>query len=265
MAHPMNWPSAACICVTRNRRLFLDRAVKYFQRSTYPGEHWLVVIDGSETPRDHYQSSAFYFHEPLALGNGLGTARNRACDEAKGADIVVQWDDDDWQHPDRITRQVETLLESPGDGLAFTSRYYWYHLEQGQAARAMSWDLGEGSMGATFAYWRDTWKKTPFQDVLGEDVPFQGDLRRRGCPFLDAKDPEMVVYMRHNRNGSALTTYQFSDADTQACRNLLGGDVDFYDGIGELLPLATWNHPNAPGSKVHVMNPLQQMWARHHR
>jgi len=240
----------------------------------------MVVIDGSREPRNWLLSSSAsyfhepntpsngigtYFHEPNTPSNGIGNARNRACEESKGADIIVQWDDDDWQHPDRITRQVKTLLESPGDGLACTSQYYWYHLQQGQAVKAKSWSGGEGSMGATFAYWRDTWKKTPFQDVIGEDIPFWGELRDRGCPLLDAKDPDLVVYMRHNRNGSALTNYQFSDEDTKEARKLIGPDVDFYDGIGELLPMANWNHPNAPGSKMHIMNPLQQLWGNRFR
>jgi glycosyltransferase involved in cell wall biosynthesis len=259
----MRWPSVACICVTRNRRVFLDRAVNYFQRSTYEGDCTLVVIDGSEKPRNPWKSQ-FYFHEhesDLQVGN----ARNRACDESKDADIIIHWDDDDWQHPERVTRQVKTLLESPGDGLACTSRYYWYHLQQRQAVKAHSWAGEGGTMGATLAYWRDTWKKTPFQNVAGEDIPFWSDLRDRGCPLLDAKDPELLVYMRHNQNGSALTQYQWSDEDTQEARKLMGPDVDFYDGIGELLPVVNWNHPNAPGSKVHVMTPIQQMWARHHR
>ena len=131
---------------------------------------------------------------------------------------------------------------------------------------AKSWD-GGGSMGATFAYWKETWKKTPFRDVPGgEDVPFQKDLADRGCPMLDAKDPEFVVYMRHNQNGSALTQYAWTPEATQAARHIMGfTDCDFYDGLAELMPVANWNHPNGPGSKMHIMNPTQQLWARHFR
>jgi hypothetical protein len=261
----MNWPSVACICVTRNRRLFLDRAVKYIQRSFsfYPGKCWMVVIDGSEERRVNVFPYVKYFHEPETTLQ-IGHTRNRACEESKGADIIIHWDDDDWQHPKRIVRQVETLLQSPGDGLACTSRYYTYHVQQRQAVKANSW-MGEGgSMGATFAYWRESWERTPFREVeKGDDIFFQGDLRDRGCPLLDAKDHEMMVYMRHNQNQSALTQYQWNEEDTLEARKLMGADVDFYDGIGELLPIANWAHPNAPGSKMHIMNPLQQSWGRH--
>jgi glycosyl transferase family 2 len=264
----MNWPSVSCICITRNRRIFLRKAIDYFWRSRrlYPGDSQLLILDGSS---EHFRDwidwpYVLYLHEPSSVMQA-GEAHNRLCELAKG-DIILQWDDDDWQHPMRIARQVNTLLQAPGDSFAFTSRYYWYHLQQKQACKAKSWMGGEGSTGATFAYWKETWKKTPFRDIpIGEDVPFQRDLLDRGCPMLDSKEDDLVVYIRHNQNASYLTNYQWNEEDTQAARKVMSADLDFYDGIGELLPVANWNHPNAPGSKVHVMNPLQQVWARHHR
>ena len=271
----MSWPTVSCICITRNRRIFLRQAIQYFIKAArqYPGIAQLGILDGSEEkPRlpaahyawyhnDYYGNLISYFHEPSYLRAGL--AHNMACEHWPG-DIIIQWDDDDWQSPMRILRQVQTLLEAPGDAFAYTSCYYWYHLQQRQACKAKSWEGGEGSTGATFAYWRETWKKTPFEDIpVGEDVPFQRALQERGCPMLDAKDPSLLVYVRHNQNGSALTNYAWNENDTREARRLMGGDVDFYDGIGELLPVANWNHPNAPGSKMHVMNPLQQAWSRH--
>jgi Glycosyl transferase family 2 len=272
MPEGAKWPSVTCICITRNRRVFMRRAIYYFARSAtaygFMNDAELIILDGSKERQDVLptldDTGVRYFHRPGSFMQA-GIAHNECCEWAKG-DIIIQWDDDDWQHPDRITRQVQTLLQTPGDGFAYTSRYYWYHLQQGQAVKAKSWEGGEGSTGATFAYWRETWKKTPFQDVgVGEDTFFQVDLRARGCPMLDAKDPELLVYVRHNQNGSALTNYRFSEEDTKGCRKLMGSDLDFYDGIGELMPVANWNHPNAPGSKMHIMSPLQQQWAKHFR
>jgi glycosyltransferase involved in cell wall biosynthesis len=258
------WPKVSCVCITRNRRVFLRQAIEYFQRSRarYPGPAELVILDGSEKISSVWP--ARYLHRPSSIMQA-GLAHNEVC-EASSGDIIIQWDDDDWQHPDRIARQVFTLMQAPGDSFAYTSQYYWYHLEQRRAAPAKSWSTGEGSTGATFAYWKETWRKTPFEDItIGEDVPFQRALQDRGCPMLDAKDPSLLLYVRHNQNASVLTNYVWSDAATQSAREMVGPDLDFYDGIGELLPVANWNHPNAPGSKVHVMNPIQQLWSRHHR
>jgi glycosyltransferase involved in cell wall biosynthesis len=243
--------------------VFLDRAIYYFHRAHYNGPRELIIIDGSDERRE-VETTGRYIHNPSSVLQA-GTAHNEACDIARG-DIIIQWDDDDWQHPARILKQVSELLQFPGDAFAYTSRYYWYHIQQRQAVKAKSWEGGEGSTGATFAYWKETWKKTPFPDIpVGEDIPFQKGLRDRGCPMVDMQEGHLIVYMRHNQNGSALTNYDWSSEDTTNARELLRHyqDLDFYDGIGELLPVANWNHPNAPGSKMHVMNPLQQRWAKH--
>jgi glycosyl transferase family 2 len=257
------WPSVSCICITRNRRLFLRQAVVYFNRSqaSYPGDLEMVIVDSGEGWS--FQTWPFtggtlgicrLEHRPDLLGQG-GKARNRACEIARN-DIILHWDDDDWQHPERITLQVQKLLESPGDGLTRTHNYYGYCMAQRWACKSKTWQvpggLGrlENTIGATFAYWKDTWRKTPFREDVGmaEDIWFQGDLRARGCPLLDAADPTLLVYMRHNQNASLLTHHDRTEADTKACRELIGADLDFYDGIGELLPLlkgreSPWHTP----------------------
>jgi len=260
----MKWPSVSCICITRNRRLFLRQAVTYFNRnqSNYPGKMQFVFVNGGEGnwnfpvwPFNERLGISRYEHRPDLVGQG-GKARNRACDIASN-DVIIHWDDDDWQHPERITRQVKTLLTSPGDGLARTHNYYWYHMAERWACMSKTWQASgevgrlENTVGATFAYWKDTWKKTPFRENVGmaEDIAFQVDLRERGCPMLDARDPELLVYMRHNQNASLLSNYNRNDEDTKACRKLIGqADLDFYDGIGELLPMvpgreSPWHTP----------------------
>ena len=260
----MKWPSVSCICITRNRRLFLRQAVAYFNRALlhYPSDDVEMVIvdngvDGwnfSTFPFDGMGRSR-YTHRPDLAGQG-GKARNLACDIARN-DVIIHWDDDDWQHPERVTRQVKTLLTSPGDGLARTHNYYWYHMAERWACKSKTWqpDIGvgrsENTVGATFAYWKDTWKKTPFRENVGmaEDIAFQVDLRERGCSILDARDPELLVYMRHNQNASLLSNHDRTDIDTAACTLLIGqADLDFYDGIGELLPMvpgreSPWHTP----------------------
>lgn len=271
----MKAPSVSCICITRNRRVFLERAIGYFARARdhyrrWGGEAELVVFDGSDearppgSPLERSSLRIRYEHVPTSVLRA-GQAHNDACQMAEG-DVIIQWDDDDWQHPDRIQRQVAALY-LPHAEFTYSSAFYWYHLERGQACRARSWEAGDGSAGALFAYWKDTWKRTPFENVeVGEDVGFFSALRARGAVMLDTKDPELVVYMRHNKNGSALTNYAWDEASTQHARRIIGpGDLDFYDGLGELLPVANWNHPNAPGSRTHMLNPLALQWARHFR
>jgi glycosyltransferase involved in cell wall biosynthesis len=277
-AKTVTLPTVSCICITRNRRVFLRRAIEHFQRAAQwyariDGKAELVILDGSDESfrgvkyGDH---PITYEHVPSSV-LCAGRAHNEACEAANG-DLIIQWDDDDWQHRGRIVRQVEALCGSltsptPTADFTYSSAFYWYHLERRRACRARSWDAGEGSAGALFAYWKDTWKKTPFEDVaVGEDIGFFSSLHMCGAKMHDAKDPELVVYMRHNQNGSALTNYLWDDASTAEARRIIGpADCDFYDGIGELLPVAQWNHPNAPGSRAHILSPLALSWGRHFR
>lgn len=278
-------PLVSCICITQNRRFFLRRAVQYFLSARFQfnatrEDCELLVLDGSEQSNAdlcideesdgllplllHEVKNVRYFHEPSPPHAETGKLHNRACELAEG-DVIVQWDDDDWQSPGRILQQVRALggaskdvtSEYPSGAMTFTSQFYWYHLGERRACKARSWHHG-GSAGATFAYHRKAWEACPFRDVpQGEDSFFWQDHEARGTPMIDTKDPEMVVYIRHNQNGSHATSDDFTDEDTREARRILGDNVDFYDELSEILPLAQWNDPRAPWHVWHER--FQQM------
>jgi hypothetical protein len=195
----------------------------------------------------------------------IGYYHNLACERAKG-DIIIKWDDDDWQSPFRIDRQAR-LLSTVDQGFSYSSAFYWYHVHECRAARARSWAAKEGASGSTFAFHKSAWKKSPFPDKGVEDGPFALGQMHVESAFLNADDPELLVYMRHHSNGSPLTHYDFTDDATYQCRSLLRthGDLAFYDELSEILPFQPWNDPNGPGSKARVLSPLQRQWARHFR
>jgi hypothetical protein len=244
-------PLVSCICVTKNRRLFLRQAVFYFERARRVfGDVELVILDGSEVspwpevmrPWGGVSGAVRYFHEPSPEPK-MGTRRNRACELARG-DIILHWDDDDWQSPDRIVRQVKALTARPEAALAYTSEFYAYHLAERRAARWRSWGRG-GTLGATFAYHKKLWVETPFRDVdTGEDN-FFWDAHAGSVHSVDMFDPSLMVYIRHNRNGSPFISEGATDADTEAARTVLGADLPFYDELSEILPLDVRCNPYA--------------------
>ena len=252
-------PSVSCICITQNRRFFLRRAMAYFEdaRKEYDGQAELVILDGSANTSEEVLEDELwwgarepnphvhYHHEPSPPHAKTGALHNRACELAKG-EIILQWDDDDFQAIDRIEKQAKALQAHPEGAFCFTSQFWWYHLVERRAARAISWAHG-GSAGATFAYHRKTWEACPFRDVdQGEDSFFWQDHETRGTPMVDLKDPAIVVYIRHNQNGSHATNDHFTEEDTAACRAVLGYDAHFYDELSDILPLAQRNDPNSP-------------------
>jgi glycosyltransferase involved in cell wall biosynthesis len=107
-------PKVSCLLVTADRPQLIKRALRCYQQQTYePLE--LVVLDNGTTPVRHVVDSfdlpgeVRYRHVERGPDLWIGGLRNRALELATGTFVVPQWDDDDWSHPERIERQVETL------------------------------------------------------------------------------------------------------------------------------------------------------------
>lgn len=249
----MQTPLVSCICITQNRRFYLRRAIEYWKRAAllYPRTE-LVILDGSLERNPNFVdvtcqivngSAIYYHHFPNEVHSRTGWFHNQACLLASG-DIIIQWDDDDWQAQHRIASQAAAIVQSPEpeNTFTFTSRFYWYALQQRKASLSRTWDLaGEGSCGAMFAYHRKVWEKVPFREVAqGEDSLFWSDARQAGIGFRDERDPTFCVYMRHNQNGSHDTGLDYTSEATMAARSLMGLDLDWYDELAEILPTNTW-------------------------
>lgn len=105
-------PKVSCLTVTANRKHLMKRAIRCFQNQTYKNKE-LVIIDDGEQDLDELLTSLpadeiSYIKLENKPENTLGKLRNRSLEEASG-DFLVQWDDDDWYHPERIAIQAQTL------------------------------------------------------------------------------------------------------------------------------------------------------------
>lgn len=116
-AHPsteLKEPKVSCLTVTANRKHLMQRAIRCFQNQTYQNKEIVIIDDGKHDlgelleplPADQVN----YIKLEKKPENTLGKLRNRSLEEANG-DFLVQWDDDDWYHPDRISVQAQKLME----------------------------------------------------------------------------------------------------------------------------------------------------------
>lgn len=93
-------PLISCLCVTEARTEFMPWVLWCFNRQTWP-EKELVIIDSSYKPfQDLIHDKCRIISVPP--GTGIAAKRNLAMQEAHG-EIITWFDDDDWQHPDKLT------------------------------------------------------------------------------------------------------------------------------------------------------------------
>lgn len=99
-------PHVSCLCVTEDRHAFIPWLLWNWRK-----QHWakkdLLIIDSSSEPiavpdRDDIRVVR------ATPGATVGHKRNLALDHASG-DAIAWFDDDDWQHPERLTRLVQAL------------------------------------------------------------------------------------------------------------------------------------------------------------
>jgi glycosyltransferase involved in cell wall biosynthesis len=118
----------SCLCVTEDRPAFLPWLFWNYRKQDYPSRE-LVIVDSSNSdlPAPDGSSVTVVRCPP---GTSVARKRNLAVEAARG--VVITWfDDDDWQHP----RKLSILAAALGDdGVLAGSRRSWFvDLRRGRA------------------------------------------------------------------------------------------------------------------------------------
>ena len=105
--------------------------------------------------------------------SSVGAKRNIACEIARGQ-IISHVDDDDWYAPERLEVQVEHLVKSGAQVVAFNSAPF-FDVDTLQARQCQGCILG-----TSFVYWRSWWASHRFPNFqLAEDVDFWNAAKPR--------------------------------------------------------------------------------------
>lgn len=168
--------------VTRNRVTLARRAVQCFLAQRYDNAELVILDDGEEDYSPMLVELGAggrvrYVRAPIDGGGrrSLGTLRNDIVGLAS-ADWLVQWDDDEWYHPDRIA--VQMAAGQREDAVAVALRWTLVHLAAGRHAGAVfRADTGFATPG-TILYRRSAVR---YPDLArGEDSTFLHELRSTG-------------------------------------------------------------------------------------
>lgn len=110
----------SCLCVSKNRYELLSQSIDCFLFQSHPNKELIIVYEDDnqwmQEVKASYRDDRIRFVEvPTHPKQTLGDLRNRSVQEASGA-YIIQWDDDDMYHPDRIRLQLARATERTNNG-----------------------------------------------------------------------------------------------------------------------------------------------------
>jgi hypothetical protein len=206
-----NDPAVLCVMLACGRQQMVDRAIRCFNRQTYP-HRILVVVDTSLTPLEIPVNR--YIHHtrlgPSSPPRSIGALRNIAnCLSVGGAlnaPIIAHWDSDDYSAPVRLVEQVKLLVESQKPAVGYNQIAFLDVTKQPPETWLYTSQHPTRAVGTSLMYWRATWQKRPFPDLqIGEDQQWM--LRVPCAVETSVRQPVRMIATIHGRNTSSRIDY----------------------------------------------------------
>jgi glycosyltransferase involved in cell wall biosynthesis/predicted O-methyltransferase YrrM len=234
-------PLVSCIMPTADRRGFVPEAIQGFLGQDYPNRELVILDDGMDAVGDLVPDDPRVRYLRQHERGTLGGKRNE-CVEASRGDLLMHWDDDDWMAPNRISYQVEALLDAGAEVCGL--RRMLFH----EPASGKSWlyEYKGGRpwlAGGSLLYTRAFWARSKFPEVrCGEDTRFVWGHRLDRAVVLE--DHHFYVAMIHPRNVSPKHPRGAYWSRWQGdLRAVMGEDLDRYHAAAGTAPRRT--HPRA--------------------
>jgi glycosyltransferase involved in cell wall biosynthesis len=180
----------SCICITKNKRELLDKAIMCFKNQTYQNKE-LVILYEDDNPEQEFISSLPHHLIKIKKGKyNLGELRNIAINEATG-DYITQWDDDDLHRNDRIERQMKASVDFQKPRCVLVRWLTYYKNIYSVSEKRRFW---EGSLLIR----KEVMEKYPNVKKF-EDVPVLKSLYSKQL-LKQIDEPFLYIYVYHGDN-----------------------------------------------------------------
>jgi O-antigen biosynthesis protein len=201
------YPLVSCLMPTKNRRAFWPRAFSMFAAQDWPNKELIIVEDGEDSVGlesvnqyfDHISLLEPHRRTYKHFEGTLGAKLNEAARMASG-EICINWDDDDWNAPNRISLQVAHMRLTGKPVVGFSSLIYYAE------GKEHGWEYEGDSLyasGSSHCYTREWILAHPRPEItVGEDNIFASEARDL-CAISNLSGTTCLVACDHPDNCSA--------------------------------------------------------------
>jgi len=202
----------SCVMPTYGRPRFVEQAIKLFLRQTWTRSELLIFDDSPKELQASVQETPRIKVFRLKNRTPMGEKHNLGLEAAQG-DFVAHFDDDDWQSPLRLVRQVEALVLEGLDICGFATdclltcgdgRFWKFDRTYGPRSGLIGnsvIDYGVPFMDGSALFRRSVVGATRYPTIAtGQKVVFLHEIWKAGATLQRLPNHGMYVYVRHGKN-----------------------------------------------------------------
>jgi len=168
------------------------RAIDSFFEQTYPNKHLIVVNDGSYSVASFYPGKITEVR--LKKKRKLGALRNISLQQVPENAMWVQWDDDDWNHPNRIQEQYNAIMERGTNGCLMAKLLYYVF------ARNITLKNSSVKCPGTIMCRKKKDIQYPADLGVAEDVAYRDDYWKKHGLFSWDNPRHYLLKLSHEKN-----------------------------------------------------------------